>query len=139
MKVRKISGLRNVLRIFEIALFFAVAVLGYGLLAKTSSTGSKSRSRSVPTGIEKNLTCGAQNRELPRLSPMGHPQAVARPAFDAVKKFRLITSQQAQFSGFHPALHVTQSDAGIPQQFDYTSFSAPLPCNLLQQNPVLLI
>lgn len=45
MKTRKQSIGRKILRVFEIALFFTISVLGYGFMLKVLSSNVKSKSR----------------------------------------------------------------------------------------------
>lgn len=134
MKARRKSPARNLLRFFEIALFFAISVLGYGLLAKTSNSGSKTKSRTLSTrleeggctyGLQRELTVLARLRLFSRASgdelPASALQVDAQPFTNAVR--------------WQPC-HIISN--GISIALSATANHLPLPCNLLQQNPVLL-
>ncbi len=136
MKARSKSSSRNILRIFEIALFFAISVLGYGLLAKTTSAGSKSKTRTHPTDVRNSLGYG-------EAEPENHPSSIALP--------RTALNRQE-----HPDRTGPQHSpvaAAVFQHARHPFTTCPpctsarltplaihhLPCNLLQENPVLLL
>jgi hypothetical protein len=141
MKIRKHNIARNILRVFEIALFFAISVLGYGLLVKTSSNGSsKSKSRDNSPGIQRTVDNSGAHQEL-----MQWPE-ILRGANDPALTFgrralrHVFDTDQTQAAFHFPqqfqALHLQY---GHPNFFTAHSTSLSLPYNLLQQNPVLLV
>jgi hypothetical protein len=139
MRARSKSITRNILRVFEIALFFAISVLGYGLLAKTSTATSKYKSRSQPSNVRKNLACGGHERELVELTkligfPSENPVSLGSP--DRIRA--LPTHHDVTYACHlpYPALLITQYTRHTPESL---SDSSPFPFNLFQQNPVLLI
>lgn len=137
MKARRKSPVRNLLRFFEIALFFAISVLGYGLLAKTATSGSKTKSRALSTSIEKGgFTYGLQ-RELREFTVLARLRMLSPASGDELPTPGL----QAAAHPAATALHSHQRNAP-PSSFCTASATnllfLPHPCNLLQQNPVLL-
>lgn len=138
MKTRRKSIVRNLLRVVEIALFFAISVLGYGLLAKTSSGSSKTRSRNLPSGIEKNMILGGLQRELPELSATAGHGKDSHPAFEAPGVFRFVSPPMTMLN--HP-LELLSGYASPDTQHRFATITRPtiLPSNLFQQNPVLLM
>jgi hypothetical protein len=134
MKARRKSPVRNLLRFFEIALFFAISVLGYGLLAKTSTSGSKMKSRTLSTRLEEGGCSYGLQRELTVLARL--------------RLFSRASGDELQASAFqvdaHPVANVTRRQFchtpsnGTSIAISATAGHLPLPCNLLQQNPVLL-
>ncbi|NTU57334.1 MAG: hypothetical protein HGB00_00210 [Chlorobiaceae bacterium] len=139
MYSRKYSIGRNILRIFEIAFFFAISVVGYGLLGKTSSLNAKSKSREHASGLQQSLSINGHHRELKVLSG-----TVRLPVENRVTN----RSNDPAFclSHVHPTfcvpiklpdyLFALHDSAPL---FGNTPPSLALPGNLLQQNPVLLI
>ena len=140
MNTRKHNIVRNILRVFEIALFFAVSVFGYGLLVKTTSvSSSKSKSRNQPPGIQRDLGLNGMQREL-RVMPETLRQPV-KPELTLRKRALLLHLSGSDHAhaayAFQPHLQPL-----LPYQYHrYYSTHIPfsLPYNLLQENPVLLI
>ncbi|NTU54221.1 MAG: hypothetical protein HGA97_11125 [Chlorobiaceae bacterium] len=139
MHNRKHTAGRNILRIFEIALFFAVSVLGYGLLLKVSSSQTKSKSREHAPDLRRALDQNGLQRELkiisgkllfpdePAISKAeeGHGQSIGtlRSQHCSVLRYTsLMTSCGNELSSYRNDVDRT-----------------PRPCNLLQRNPVLLV
>ncbi len=139
MYSRKLTIGRNILRVFEIAMFFAVSVLGYGLLVKTSSFNGKSKSRNHAPRIQRSLDLSGLHRELKVL-----PEAYR---FPTERSFTDNSPKQVTALAFgHSIFYGTYLSPG--HRFSlldsrYLYFNNPatqsLPCNLLQQNPVLLV
>jgi hypothetical protein len=133
MKAGNKNITREFLRFFEIALFFAVSVLGYSLLAKTSSFSSKSKSRTDTVRIQKTPEQSGFERELFVQSCI-----LGIPAYRDISASRHGLVDFSVDEGFyvgHPlAFH------GVPLLLSCTALnSRPLrPYNLFQQNPVLL-
>jgi hypothetical protein len=128
---------RNILRVFEIALFFAISVLGYGLLVKTSSLNSKSKSREHATGIQNTLDLSGLHRELKVLSGTFRlPTGTGLTTCD--KLVRTISPDHPAFYGtiHHPDYRYSLHDS---RPLGNNPAITPLPYNLLQQNPVLLV
>jgi hypothetical protein len=139
MHTRKLGVGRNILRVFEIALFFAVSVLGYGLMIKASSFNSKSKSRDQAPQLQSTPETTGDHRETGFI-----PNALIVPNQ---------TLLSANHSGMAHAIKVFQALHGkilrIPSYLislpdrsirlgDATDRNA-FAHNLLQQNPVLLI
>ncbi len=139
MHTRKKSITRDLLRVLEIALFFAVSVLGYGLLAKTSTSGARSKPRNHPADIRNTLLTNGVDRALrifpamvisparTALSEKLHPATGCVPPIDVAHRRD------------HRMLHDLPADHDIDSVSAGTSPSPHLPFNLLQQNPVLLV
>lgn len=136
MHTRKFTVGRNLLRFFEIALFFAVSVLGYGLLFKTVTLQGKSKTRTHTPDAQHPLA--GKNADPEQTSPELHPASPSERLF----------SQTKSDNQFH--IHRLLSDAiphsrgpsfSISGRLRYHGDHArtPLPHNLLQENPVLLI
>jgi hypothetical protein len=134
MHTRKHTVGRNILRIFEIALFFAVSVLGYGLLMKASSSQTKSKSRDQAACCQKSLNLNGLHRELKIISgTLLFPSEQALPDNTSA-----IAHATGAFHALHsPAPRFTPSSAFFQYRDDPGRTS--LPCNLLQLNPVLLV
>ena len=139
MTARKKSVTRDLLRLFEVAIFFAVSVLGYGLLATTSSAGSKSRARTqvsetrnslIPESFERAL------RELRRVDQVTHGTKLAS---EHAQHSDVISALEAPFCLEHPRMQPLPARQDGCRRHRIASNSAPLPFNLLQQNPVLLV
>ncbi|MCE1273085.1 MAG: hypothetical protein LWW75_00955 [Chlorobiales bacterium] len=139
MKARRKSIARNLLRVVEIAIFFAISVLGYGLLAKTSSSGSKSRNRNPQAGIEKNLIFGGLQRELRELSTLVNPNTRPHTTYEAQKVLHVVTMPVATAHHVYPQRHLRLLSPELSRMPDTRSSSTPLLYNTFQQNPVLLI
>jgi hypothetical protein len=137
MHTRKHSVGRSILRAFEIALFFAVSAFGYGLLVKASSFNTKSKNRDRESiAFQNAVDLKGFHRELTVLSgTLLFPEATAttRPNRYAVANLAL--------ASIHPlptlARHLL---SGNEHAYHYLNGSTrlPRPCNLLEQNPVLL-
>lgn len=134
MHTRKHTVGRNILRVFEIALFLVISVLGYGLMVKASSFNAKSKTRVQTPGFQSTPDQKGNNRELNVLP--GNPIFPDEMALSA------------SHSGFvHPvdASHALPSPMILTAahdcspQYHNAPDRTPLPHNLLQQNPVLLI
>lgn len=140
MTTRRKSTTRNILRVLEIALFFAVSVLGYGLLAASSSAGTKSKSRSYPADVRKNLSLSGIHRELWDPSESVQTPSGRNLTFDGEQLFRLLPNAPGVSHAYHhslPALPLTHLDCANSPEF--SPKTTLLPYNLLQQNPVLLV
>ena len=139
MKARNKSVTRDLLRVFEIALFFAISVLGYGMLAKTSGTGSKSKGRSqlsvtrntfIPESFERALR---ECRILEAASAQTHLTERHQHQTDLISSFTVPIHFE------RPERHLLPADHDSGQVHGIASNSPHLPFNLLQQNPVLLV
>jgi hypothetical protein len=133
MHTRKHSVGRNILRVFEIALFFVISVLGYGLMMKASSFNARSKTRVQP-GLQSPPDQQGNNREL------------------SVIPGQLIFPEETTISSSHSGVvraievfHTLQYAAILTViherslRYQTNPGSTPFPHNLLQQNPVLLI
>jgi len=137
MHTRKHSVGRNILRIFEIALFFAVSALGYGLMLKASAFNTKSKSRDRDSvALQNSIDLNGRHRELRVLSgtllfpnsaatTLSHRRAAVSHAFAAIHP--VPTLARHLLSGNERHSHCLDGNRRLPR-----------PCNLLEQNPVLL-
>lgn len=137
MHTRKHSVGRNILRVFEIALFLAVSVLGYGLLLKASSFNTKSKSRDRDSVAAQNaIDLNGRNRELKLLScsllfpgdtaiALPGENSIANQAFASIHPFPLLARRIIADKDY--STHYLDGNSRLPR-----------PCNLLEQNPVLL-
>lgn len=134
MHTRKHTVGRNILRVFEIALFLVISVLGYGLMVKASSFNAKSKTRVQTPGFQNTPDQQGNNRELNVLT--------CNPIFPDE------TALSTSHSGY---VHPVDASQSLPSpmiltaaydcslQYHNAPDCTPLPHNLLQQNPVLLI
>jgi hypothetical protein len=137
MHTRKHSVGRNILRVFEIALFFAVSALGYGLMLKASTFSTKSKSRDRDSIIFQNtVDLSGRHRELTMLSgaplfpidastTLSNRHAFAGHAFETIHPLPLFA--KLLLSGENQTSHYLDGNLRLPR-----------PSNLLEQNPVLL-
>jgi len=139
MHSRKHSIARNILRVFEIAMFFAISVLGYGLLVKTSSLNSKSKSREHSLGVQQSLDLSGLDRELKVHSGIFRFPAADHPTISSSKIVRLFLSNHSTVYGAIPYPDYRFSLHDSRPLFIGNPATAPLPINLFQQNPVLLV
>jgi hypothetical protein len=114
-------------------------VLGYGLLAKTSTVSSKSKNRTQLSGAQNNLSFGGLQRELRELTlRLSLPDET-----HLVPQYERYSHDSVADHGGHHAY--CQPSSAVPNHhirlFSCASNQASpiLPFNLLQQNPVLLI
>jgi hypothetical protein len=139
MHTRKHTVGRNILRVFEIALFFAVSVLGYGLLMKASSFNSKSKTREQTPGLQSTPDLTGGTRALSVI-----------PGKLIFSQETALSASQSGIAGTIEACHALNCSAlcypamltSVPdhsRRYDHNSDPFLLPHNLLQQNPVLLI
>jgi hypothetical protein len=134
MHTRKHTVGRNILRLFEIALFFAISALGYGLLLKASSFNSKSKTREHAPGIQRSLASKGIYRELNTVS--------ANLSFTKDRVIsRSISCIAHPLETCHTLQLPTRQSAIEDRSFRYfdNPIRTPHPYNLLQQNPVLLV
>jgi len=136
MQTRKQSIGRKMLRVLEIALFFAISVLGYGLMLKVSSSNAKSKSRDRDSiALRSTAELNGLHRELRVLSGtllfptdataiLSHDSSTSNHAFAAIQASQSLA--RFHFSGTLQA-SVFGDNRHLPR-----------PCNLLEQNPVLL-
>jgi hypothetical protein len=137
MNERKYNMIRSVCRSLEILLFFIISIVGFGLCAKTTSSNSKTKIKSLigEAGVSRELA-------LPYTTPR----------VDSSHLHRFFTSQHQKKSLASSSHSINDDLYGIASQPYRTlpscdqnrgkrSFSSPLrqPGNLFQQNPVLLI
>ncbi len=140
MRARSKSFARNILRVFEIALFFAISVLGFGLLAKTSSASSKDKSRNHPSDVRKNLGCFGHDRELRELGEVISTTSEQHLSFGNQDQVRILPDPQEVMHAYHlpDEARLTRHDSRHTPSYSLSD-SSPQPYNLFQQNPVLLI
>ncbi|HWR01037.1 MAG TPA: hypothetical protein VN371_04170 [Chlorobaculum sp.] len=139
MYSRKLTIGRNILRVFEIAMFFAVSVLGYGLLVKTSSFNGKSKSRDHAPRIQRSLDLSGLHRELKVLpGAFRFPTEHSFTGRSAKQVNDFASAHSAPYGTIlHPGYRFALHDS---QHLRVSHPATPsLPCNLLQQNPVLLV
>jgi hypothetical protein len=134
MHTRKHTVGRNILRLFEIALFFAISVLGYGLLLKASSFNSKSKTRNHASGIQRSLGSKGIYRELNNITgglTLTKERVITR----------CISGITHTLESFQPLQLPTRQSSIKDRSFRYfdNPVHPPCPYNLLQQNPVLLV
>jgi hypothetical protein len=136
MHTRKHTVGRNILRVFEIALFFVISVLGYGLMVKASSFNAKSKTRVQTPGFQSTPDQKGNNRELSIIpaAPL-FPNKTALSASRVGKAHAIETLHGMALR--YPALTTSVPLRSIRR--GNHSDRTPLPHNLLQQNPVLLI
>ena len=134
MHARKHSVGRNILRVFEIALFFAVSVLGYGLMVKASSFSARSKTRVQASGIQTTPGQKGNRREL-SVTPCNLivPNETANSASHSGVARAIEAVHASQFAAMLSAVHEPS------HQYQTNPARTPFPHNLLQQNPVLLI
>jgi hypothetical protein len=139
MHTRKHSVGRNILRVFEIALFFAVSVLGYGLMMKASSFNSKSKTREQAPHLRSTAEATGDNREpgfIPGTLIALHETTLSADhsgMAHAIKVFQVLHGKILRI----PAYLTLLPDRSL--RHGDTSNLIAYPHNLLQQNPVLLI
>lgn len=132
MHIRKQTIGRNMLRIFEIALFFAISVIGYGFMLKVSSSSTKSKSRDRDSIAFHSSLHNGLRRELRVLSSsLLFPHDTAATSLHGAASHAMI----------HPvpllARHCRSGKDNTSHYLD-DSRRLPRPCNLLEQNPILL-
>lgn len=137
MHSRKHSVSRNILRVFEIALFFAISVLGYGLLLKASSFNTKSKNRDRESIVVQNaVNLNGRHRELKVLSgtllfPNDTKAALPNRYTFTGQSFLAISPLPAL------ALHLL-CEKELTVNYRNSNSRISRPYNLLEQNPVLL-
>lgn len=140
MPNRKPNILRSAWRFFEILLFFAVSVLGFGLLFKTSGFGSRSkekvRQQHAATAVTYEGRLAALSRALAPLDlPLNHSSALHAPEGPA----HAAAHPDAAAPACAPDRPATHTALALSAPLTDFRISLPLPANLLQENPVLLI
>jgi hypothetical protein len=140
MMNRRKSTTRDILRVFEIALFFAVSVLGYGLLAASASAGTKNKNRSHPADVRKQPSFSGLNRELRELSATPRTPSGTTLTFDGGHMFSVIPEAHGASHAYrHPFPAPPLSHLDSAQSPRFSPKTPLLPYNLLQQSPVLLV
>ncbi|NTU67645.1 MAG: hypothetical protein HGB02_02060 [Chlorobiaceae bacterium] len=139
MKARKKSVTRDLLRIFEIALFFAISVLGYGMLAKTSTSGSKTKSRTQLSDTRNTLIPDSFERALRDLRVLDAAPAKTRLDSENPQQDCFLSALEAPVHIEHRKLHLLPADLDRGPAYGFASSPPSIPYNLLQQNPVLLV
>ena len=137
MQTRKQSIGRKMLRVLEIALFFAISVLGYGLMLKVSSSNAKSKNRDRDSiALRSTAELNGLHRELRVLSGtllFPRDTATTLPSRDTLSRHA--------FSTIHPlptlVRHLLSGNERHSHDLDGDNH-LPRPCNLLEQNLVLL-
>ncbi|UWX57349.1 hypothetical protein NY406_09065 [Chlorobaculum sp. MV4-Y] len=134
MHTRKHSVGSSILRALEIALFFAISVLGYSLLLKASSFNAKSKNRDRESIVVQNaVDLNGRHRELKVLSGtllLPHDTKVALPNRSAF-------AGQA-VAAIHPLPHLILAVKELTLRYRNGNNRISRPYNLLEQNPVLL-
>lgn len=139
MYSRKLTIGRNILRVFEIAMFFAVSVLGYGLLVKTSSFNGKSKSRDHAPRIQRSLDLSGLHRELKVLPGTYRFPTERFFTGNSDKHVTAFASGHSTFYGTYLSPGHRFSLLDCRHLYINNPATPSLPCNLLQQNPVLLV
>jgi len=140
MKARAKNITRSILRFCEIALFFAVSVMGYGLLTKTSSLTSKDKGRNYQPGVSVciDLPKAGMSADLTLvhdLYAIASTELLSGHVFDGVHTVAICDIRQTEQVYFADSF--TNSASAITFN---TLCSRPFqPYNLFQENPVLLI
>jgi hypothetical protein len=139
MHTRKHSVGRNILRVFEIALFFAVSVLGYGLMMKASSFNSKSKTRAQAPGLQSAAEATGDNRQpgfIPGNLYFPNETILSATHSGVVHSIEAFHALHGKVS--NPSVYLT-SMPDRPLRYGQYPDHLAFPHNLLQQNPVLLI
>jgi hypothetical protein len=125
---------RNFLRVFEIALFFVVSVLGYGLMMQASTFNARSKTRVQTPGLQSTSDQQGNNRGLSVI-----PGNLIFPEETQISTSRsdIVRSIEAFYVLQNAALLTAMHQPSL--QYPTTHDRTPFPHNLLQQNPVLLI
>jgi len=139
MHSRKHPIARNILRLFEIAMFFAVSVLGYGLLVKTSSSNSKSKSREHALGVQQTRDLSGLDRELKVHSGIFRFPSATHSTIGSSKIVRAFLPDHSTVYCAIPYPDYRFSLHDSRPLFISNPAITSLPLNLLQQNPVLLV
>jgi len=136
MHIRKQTIGRKMLRIFEIALFFAISVLGYGFMLKVSASNTKSKSRDRDSiALQSTAELNGRHRELKVL-----PRTLLFPGQTATT----LLSEKSASSSASAAIQSSQrlTRLHLSGSLQASAFGdnrhLPHPWNLLEQNPVLL-
>lgn len=139
MHTRKHTAGRNILRILEIALFFAVSVLGYGLMLKVSSFQTKSKSRTHAPDLRHALDQNGLQRELKIISAnLIFPDETTLSSAEKDNGRLIGTFRSHHYSTLHFTNLVSSASHEI-SSYRNDSDRTPRPYNLLQFNPVLLV
>ncbi|MBN1928229.1 MAG: hypothetical protein JW764_01600 [Chlorobiaceae bacterium] len=133
MQTRKQTIGKKILRVFEIALFFAISALGYGLMLKVSSFNTKSKSR------DRDAIALQRSLEMNSIKALSGKRLFTNETAAALSQGNP-TSGHA-FAAIHPlprlAQHLLSGKAHAAPVLTGSNRLAR-PCNLLEQNPVLL-
>jgi hypothetical protein len=133
------SGRKNIsrsfLRVFEILLFFVISVVGFNVLAKTTSQNGKSKTRSSSQYTLLMARLASPELQYPPRSDnffiSGHTTLIQKSS---------PLSFHAPVAIAHYAYSALPSDPVFtPEKTPYPVLFLQKPANLLQQNPVLLI
>jgi hypothetical protein len=139
MKARPADITRNVLRFFEIALFFAVSVLGYSLLAKASTFSAKSKSRSHSVLLQENPEKKGTVRELWLMSYLFPDMRYCRFSEEPDHQWHLrIPGHDLHANPRLRSLPCVSSLENSLLSATASRFQPLKPYNLFQQTPVLL-
>ncbi|MBM3422847.1 MAG: hypothetical protein FJY09_06330 [Chlorobi bacterium] len=128
---------RSVWRFFEIALFFAVSVVGFSMYAKTATFNAKQKSRAQQ---QQGSGCPAELYSISLTlfhSPFQHavPFTGKASSHDSAAATGLEFQHASHLCVIAYPHHSSVFISDIPSSPVFTAF----PRNLLQQNPVLLI
>jgi hypothetical protein len=138
MHSRKHTVGRNILRIFEIAIFFAVSVVGYSLMLKASASQAKSKSRSHTPDLQRSLEPDNRFRELNHLASKLIPSERKILSDRQTGILHTVCLFPVPPVGTHHPHAIVTADSGLSPYFRHSD-RTPRPCNLLQLNPVLLV
>jgi hypothetical protein len=141
MPTRRPNIFRSAWRFFEILLFFGISVLGFGLLFKTSTFGSRSKEK---VRQQHAATAAAFEATLLSRAATLQPECLVLSLQEALSSSVIPTHAEQTKPGTRTSA-VTTGTTIIPQAHPaLTRIPAfrraiALPANLLQENPVLLI
>lgn len=127
---------RNLLRIAEIALFFVISVLGYGLLVKVSAFQARQKSRDHAPNVQRSLDMNGLRGKPDMLS--GSPTFQTVTATPDAQTVRLHLYHPF-YSGISP--HRPDHSSVTRKQTLYRNDPdrTPRPYNLLQRSAILIV
>lgn len=138
MSTRTKNISRSIFRFCEIALFFVISVMGYGLLSKTASLNSKDKSRNQVYGV-LNISDFRNNGKEPcgiYASPgIDQPKLFAGHVHDSLHGASKYDTHSARL----PYPPRPLAGTACNTTFNTAASSHVQPYNLFQENPVLLI
>jgi hypothetical protein len=141
MTTRKCNIFRNVWRFFEVFLFFAVSVVGFNLLVKTTSLNTKSKTNSLSRGMVMSRELSLPEVTLPLDFGIDRLTGLFSSAPNKNHASHSRNSCVHVYADFqpHPCHSLAHSDQILSKSTFFTASSLQKPANLFQQKRVLLI